>query len=61
MTTIYPDIADILARKERGRAELARLSFEEKLDILDRLRENERALGKDMRESAGPRLASEQP
>ena len=61
MTTIFPDIADILARKERGRAELAKLSFEEKLEILDRLRENETALGRVMRESAGPRLAAEQP
>lgn len=60
MTTLYPDISDILARKERGRAELAKLSFEEKLEILDRLRENERALGEAMRESAGPRLATEQ-
>jgi hypothetical protein len=59
MTTSYPDIADILARKERGRADLAKLSFEEKLEILDRLRENERALGRAMREGAGPRLTAE--
>jgi hypothetical protein len=35
----YPDIGDILARKARGRRELARLSFGEKLDILEKLRE----------------------
>jgi hypothetical protein len=35
----YPDIGDILARKARGRLELARLSFGEKLEILEKLRE----------------------
>lgn len=35
----YPDISDILARKMRGRKQLAALSFGEKLDILDALRE----------------------
>jgi hypothetical protein len=35
----FPDITDILARKARGRQERARLSFGEKLDILDRMRE----------------------
>ena len=35
----YPDIGDILARKARGRRELARVSFGDKLDILDKLRE----------------------
>jgi len=36
----YPDIADILARKARGRRARARLSFGEKLEILDRMRED---------------------
>ncbi len=34
----YPDIGDIIARKESGRRERARLSFGEKLDLLDKLR-----------------------
>lgn len=36
----YPDITDILARKASGRRERARLSFGEKLEILDRLRDD---------------------
>ena len=36
----YPDITDILALKARGRRERARLSFAEKLAILDKLRED---------------------
>jgi hypothetical protein len=47
----YPDISDILDRKERGRHVMARLSFAEKLDLLDRLRENEKSLGAVMREA----------
>lgn len=35
----YPDISDILARKARGRKERATLTFAEKLDALDALRE----------------------
>jgi hypothetical protein len=35
----YPDISDILAKKARGRQERAQLSFGEKLEILDKLRE----------------------
>jgi hypothetical protein len=34
----YPDIADVLAKKARGRRERASLSFAEKLAILDKLR-----------------------
>jgi len=34
----YPDISDILARKARGRKQLAALGFGEKLDMLDALR-----------------------
>lgn len=36
----YPDIGDIIARKAKGRLERARLSFGEKLDVLDMLRED---------------------
>jgi len=36
----YPDIGDIIARKARGRGERARLSFGEKLEILDKLRDD---------------------
>jgi hypothetical protein len=35
----YPDISDILARKAAGRRGGAALSFTEKLDALDALRE----------------------
>jgi hypothetical protein len=38
-TRRYPNIVAILARKARGRRQLAALSFGEKLDILDALRE----------------------
>jgi hypothetical protein len=34
----YPDISDILARKEEGRRARARMSFAEKLAALDALR-----------------------
>jgi hypothetical protein len=37
--TQYPDIADILARKSLWRNERVRLSFAQKLDILDALKE----------------------
>jgi len=36
----YPDISDILAEKAKGRRERASLSFGEKLEILDKLRNN---------------------
>jgi len=36
----YPDIADILAQKARGRRERASLSFAQKLAILDKLRKD---------------------
>lgn len=35
----YPDISDILAQKTSGRRERGALSFAEKLDILDSLKE----------------------
>ena len=49
---LYPDVSDILARKERGRRARALLTFVEKLEILDRLRENELSLGRELREAA---------
>jgi hypothetical protein len=61
MTTTYPDIAEIIARKERGRAQQASLSFEEKLAILDRLRETDETLGAAMREDTSVRCARENP
>jgi len=36
----YPNIAAILAQKERGRRERAALSFVDKLDALERLKES---------------------
>ena len=35
----YPDISDIIARKEQGRRERAALSFSQKLAILEEMRE----------------------
>jgi hypothetical protein len=35
----FPDISDILARKASGRRQQAALSFAEKLDILDSLKQ----------------------
>jgi hypothetical protein len=35
----YPDISDILAQKASGRRQRGALSFAEKLDILDALKE----------------------
>jgi hypothetical protein len=35
----YPDISDILARKAQGRRDLKALSFGEKIDILEAMRE----------------------
>jgi hypothetical protein len=40
----YPDISDIIARKAAGRRQHAALSFAEKLDILDALRERVRPI-----------------
>lgn len=40
----YPDISDILALKLSGRRQRAALSFAEKLDILDALKERVRPL-----------------
>ena len=38
-TTIYPDISDILARKAEGRRQLSRLSFGQKIALVEALRE----------------------
>jgi hypothetical protein len=42
--TPYPDISDILARKAAGQRQRSGLSFAEKLDILDSLKERVRPL-----------------
>ena len=47
----YPDISDIVEGKAAGRRAMAALSFEENLDILDRMRENAASLGVEMREA----------
>ena len=38
-STVYPDISDILARKKEGRVHLSRLSFGEKITLVEALRE----------------------
>ncbi len=38
-TVIYPDISDILARKREGRHVLSRLSFGQKIALVEALRE----------------------
>jgi hypothetical protein len=40
----YPDISDILAHKAAGRRQRAALTFAEKLDILDALKERVRPI-----------------
>jgi hypothetical protein len=37
--TVYPDISDILARKEQTRREIRRLSFGEKIALVEKMRE----------------------
>jgi hypothetical protein len=37
--TSYPDISDVLARKAAGRRKRAALSFAEKLDVLDKMKD----------------------
>ncbi|OFW99410.1 MAG: hypothetical protein A3D94_16720 [Alphaproteobacteria bacterium RIFCSPHIGHO2_12_FULL_66_14] len=36
---VYPDVSEILARKERGRRNLASLPFAEKIRILEAMRD----------------------
>ncbi len=38
-TSSHPDISDLLARKANGRRQRAAISFAEKLDALDELRD----------------------
>jgi hypothetical protein len=38
-TSSYPEISDLLARKAKGREESAKLSFSEKIDRMEALRE----------------------
>jgi hypothetical protein len=39
MTRRYPNISDILARKEEARREKSRWSFQRKVEVVERLRE----------------------
>jgi hypothetical protein len=52
----YPDVSDILARKAAGRRQLASLSFGEKLDMLDALRERTEPLRRRRDEKRGAAL-----
>jgi hypothetical protein len=35
----YPDIADLIGRKEKGRLNIKQLSFGEKIELIEKLRE----------------------
>jgi hypothetical protein len=35
----YPDISDLIARKAKGRINIKQLSFGEKIELIERLRE----------------------
>jgi hypothetical protein len=58
----YPDIADILAQKNLGRKKRGQLSFAQKLDALDALRERVAPLvhARTARIKRKPRLISSQ-
>ena len=55
--TRYPDISDLLRRKEEGRRALSKLSFGEKIERMEALRENVRPL-KEAREERRRRTGS---
>lgn len=42
----YPDISDILARKQRGRERLASLPFAEKIKLLEAMRARDETIRK---------------
>jgi hypothetical protein len=44
MTKPYPDISDVIARKQEARRARAALSFGEKIEIVERLRERLRPM-----------------
>jgi hypothetical protein len=52
----YPDVSDIFARKAAGRRQLASLTFGEKLDMLDALRERTAPLRRRRDEKRGGSL-----
>lgn len=58
-TRQYPDITDILLCKARGRRARALLSFGEKLEILDRLRDDVAAIVAARETRAREQLASQ--
>jgi hypothetical protein len=37
-STKYPDISDLIARKEKGRIEIKQLSFGQKIELMEALR-----------------------
>jgi hypothetical protein len=55
-TPVYPDVSDILARKARGRRDIAGRSFGEKIVMIERLRERLAPL----RRARERRIASEE-
>jgi len=44
MTRKYPDISDLLERKQKARREKAALSFGEKIELVEKLRERVRPI-----------------
>jgi len=56
----YPDISDILARKEARRREIRRLTFGEKIAMVEKMRERLAPL-KRMREEQRERTKSSRP
>lgn len=42
--SVYPDVSDILERKERGRSNLAALPFHEKIRILEAMRDRDETI-----------------
>jgi hypothetical protein len=53
----YPDISDLLRRKEEGRKALSKLTFGEKLERMEALRENVRPF-KEAREARRKKTGS---
>jgi len=44
MTRKYPDISDILGRKEEARREKSAWSFQKKVEVVERMRERVQAI-----------------
>jgi hypothetical protein len=54
---VYPDVSDILGRKQRGRERLAALPFGEKIKLLEEMRARDEV----MRKARGRRLKKSEP